>query len=133
MKDCRNELLRKKNAIVENLKSTELSLLDEVKKNPRFWSSEGLDVRLTTQTALVLTAEVAVPKPSEKITKKQALNSAVQLLFHIDVFRQSINRISGHYRCLQEYCVYCHVKSLLCDYESMSGKCKTYRARAFLT
>jgi len=45
------------------------------------------------------------------------LNSAVQLLWHIDVFRQSINRISGHYRCLQEYCVYCHVKALLSDYE----------------
>ena len=67
IKNCRDELLRKKNSIIENLKTTELSLLDEVNKYPRFWTSDGFKVRLTTRTALVLTAEIVVPKPLDNL------------------------------------------------------------------
>ena len=70
IKDCRDKLLRKKNLIIENLKSTELSLLDEVNKYPRFWTSDGFKVRLTTRTALVLTAEIVVPKPLDNLEQK---------------------------------------------------------------
>lgn len=39
------------------------------------------------------------------------LNSAVQVLWHLDAFRESFNRLKGHI-CSAENCVYCAMESL---------------------
>ena len=123
MKQCQEELMREKNSIIKNLQRTEKSLLDELNTNPRLWNRECFEFKLTSQVDLVLKADLKKQDRAKKKRNDSWLNSTVQLLWHIDVFRQSINRISGHYRCLQEYCVYCHVKALFSDYEYNSGKC----------
>ena len=63
--------------------------------------------------------------------EKQIFNNRIhnfsillQLLWHLDVFRDSIQKLSGfgHYRCQQERCVYCHVRSLMNQYKYRNGQ-----------
>ena len=37
--------------------------------------------------------------------------------YSLDPFRNCIERINGHYNCLEDYCVYCHIKTLLSEYQ----------------
>ena len=129
MKQCQKELLRKKNSIIQNLQTTEKSLLDGVNTNPRSWNRECFKFSLTSQIKLVLNADLNVHDRAERGLQFQradkreleGVNLAVKLLYSISFFRQSVNRISGHYQCLRYYCVYCHVKAFFSDYEYIVG------------
>ncbi|CAM9590236.1 unnamed protein product [Lampetra fluviatilis] len=45
------------------------------------------------------------------------LNSAVQVLWHLDVFRRSFRQLTQH-QCLGEACVFCALKALFSQFES---------------
>ena len=66
MKQCQEELLRKKNSIIENLQSTEKSLLDKVNTNPRLWGKECFKFILNSQAILVLDADSNVQDRAER-------------------------------------------------------------------
>ena len=130
MRQFQEELLRKKNSIIENLQSTEKSLLDKVITNPRFWETKCFKFILNSQKKIVFDADINVHDRAERAERAdkrelevEGVNLAARLLYGISIFRQSVNRISGHYRCLREYCVYCHVKALFSDIEYSSGYC----------
>ena len=63
MKQCQEQLLRKKNSIIENLQSTEKSLLQKVNTNPKIWNREYFEFNLNSQATLVLEADVMVQDP----------------------------------------------------------------------
>ena len=60
MMQCQEELLRKKNSIISNLRLTEKSLLDEVNANPKLWDRERFKFNLSSQKTLVLKADLAI-------------------------------------------------------------------------
>ena len=66
MKQCQEELMRKKNSIIQDLQRTEKSLLDEVNTNPRVWNRGCFEFKLTTQANLVLKADIKIEDPAEK-------------------------------------------------------------------
>ena len=133
MRQFQEELLRKKNSIIEKLQSTEKSLLDKVITNPRLWEKECFKFSLNSQIKLVFDADLNVHDRAERGLQVQradkreleGVNLAAKLLYSISVFRQSINRMTRHYRCLQEYCVYCHVCAFFSDseYNWREGNC----------
>lgn len=45
------------------------------------------------------------------------LNSAVQVLWHLDVFRRSFRELTGH-ACLGEACIFCALKGLFDQFQS---------------
>ncbi|UXI14335.1 ubiquitin specific proteinase [Sarcoptes scabiei] len=47
------------------------------------------------------------------------LNSAVQVLWHLDVFRRSLREISGH-ACMGDCCLFCALKDLFNQFQSSS-------------
>ncbi|XP_016357427.1 inactive ubiquitin carboxyl-terminal hydrolase 53-like isoform X2 [Sinocyclocheilus anshuiensis] len=44
------------------------------------------------------------------------LNSAVQVLWQLDIFRRSLRQLSGHF-CLGEACIFCALKSIFCQFQ----------------
>ncbi|XP_037539219.1 inactive ubiquitin carboxyl-terminal hydrolase 53 [Nematolebias whitei] len=44
------------------------------------------------------------------------LNSAVQVLWHLDIFRRSLRQLPGHF-CLGESCIFCALKSLFTKFQ----------------
>ena len=66
MKQCQEELMRKKNSIIQNLQRTEKSLLDEVNTNPRLWNRECFEFKLTSKVDLVLKADLKIQDRAEK-------------------------------------------------------------------
>ena len=60
MKQCQEQLLRKKNAIIENLQSTEKNFLQKVNTNPKFWDRESFEFNLGSWVTLVLKADLVV-------------------------------------------------------------------------
>ena len=66
MKQCQEELLRKKNSIIKNLQSTEKSLLDKVNTNPKMWDREGFKCNLKSQMTVVLKADLIVQDRTEQ-------------------------------------------------------------------
>ena len=66
MKECREELLQKKNSIIQHLQSTETYLLNEVNTNPILWDDECLKFHLTHQSTLVLKADIIVQNREER-------------------------------------------------------------------
>ena len=67
MKQFQEELLRKKNSIIENLQSTEKSLLDKVNTNPRLWGKECFKFILNSQATLVLNADLNIQDRAEPL------------------------------------------------------------------
>uniref|UniRef100_A0A8C5FQH7 USP domain-containing protein n=1 Tax=Gadus morhua TaxID=8049 RepID=A0A8C5FQH7_GADMO len=47
------------------------------------------------------------------------LNSALQVLWHLDIFRRSFRQMSSH-RCSQDSCVFCALKSIFSELQSSS-------------
>ncbi|XP_073697673.1 inactive ubiquitin carboxyl-terminal hydrolase 53 [Garra rufa] len=44
------------------------------------------------------------------------LNSAVQVLWQLDIFRRSLRQLSGHF-CLGDACIFCALKSIFCQFQ----------------
>nr|XP_057924084.1 inactive ubiquitin carboxyl-terminal hydrolase 53 [Doryrhamphus excisus]XP_057924085.1 inactive ubiquitin carboxyl-terminal hydrolase 53 [Doryrhamphus excisus]XP_057924086.1 inactive ubiquitin carboxyl-terminal hydrolase 53 [Doryrhamphus excisus] len=44
------------------------------------------------------------------------LNSAVQVLWHLDIFRRSLRQLPGHF-CLGESCIFCALKSIFSQFQ----------------
>ncbi|XP_051560965.1 inactive ubiquitin carboxyl-terminal hydrolase 53 isoform X1 [Myxocyprinus asiaticus] len=44
------------------------------------------------------------------------LNSAVQVLWQLDIFRRSLRHLSGHF-CLGDACIFCALKSIFCQFQ----------------
>uniref|UniRef100_A0A8C1JDB9 Ubiquitin specific peptidase 53 n=1 Tax=Cyprinus carpio TaxID=7962 RepID=A0A8C1JDB9_CYPCA len=44
------------------------------------------------------------------------LNSAVQVLWHLDIFRRSLRQIPNHY-CLGDSCIFCALKGIFCQFQ----------------
>ena len=66
MKQCEEELLRKKNSIIENLQSTEKSLLANVDRNPRLWDRECFEFKVNSQATVVLRADLTAQDRTEQ-------------------------------------------------------------------
>ena len=66
MKQCQEEFMRKKNSIIQDLQTTQKSLLDQVKTNPRLWNRECFEFKLTSQANLVLKADLKIQDRAEK-------------------------------------------------------------------
>ena len=49
------------------------------------------------------------------------LNSAVQIFWHLDLFRRSFRRLSEHY-CLEDACIFCGIK-VICLYLRLESIC----------
>ena len=62
IKHCQDELIRKKNSIIDNLNLTKVSLMQSINENPRLWRNEEFQFQLTTETQLVLKADVSNTK-----------------------------------------------------------------------
>ncbi|KTF84345.1 hypothetical protein cypCar_00044331, partial [Cyprinus carpio] len=44
------------------------------------------------------------------------LNSAVQVLWHLDIFRRSLRQLPNHY-CLGDSCIFCALKGIFCQFQ----------------
>uniref|UniRef100_A0A671K4M9 Inactive ubiquitin carboxyl-terminal hydrolase 53-like n=1 Tax=Sinocyclocheilus anshuiensis TaxID=1608454 RepID=A0A671K4M9_9TELE len=44
------------------------------------------------------------------------LNSAVQVIWQLDIFRRSLRQLSGHF-CLGDACIFCALKSIFCQFQ----------------
>ncbi|CAI9547137.1 unnamed protein product, partial [Staurois parvus] len=49
------------------------------------------------------------------------LNSAVQVLWQLDIFRRSLRGLTGHV-CLGEACIFCALKSLFAQFQTSREK-----------
>ena len=72
MKKCQEQLLRKKNSIIENLQSTEKSLLQKVNTNPKIWNREYFEFNLISQATLVLPTQSAI-EPVQSVPVPQSV------------------------------------------------------------
>ncbi|KAF7649897.1 hypothetical protein LDENG_00134490 [Lucifuga dentata] len=49
------------------------------------------------------------------------LNSALQVLWHLDIFRRSFRQLSSH-KCMQDSCIFCALKSIFTQFQYSSEK-----------
>ena len=49
IKHCQEELLRKKNSIIDNLNSAKVSFVENINENPRLWRNEEFQFQLTNE------------------------------------------------------------------------------------
>ena len=66
MWQCREELLRKKNSIIQELRSTQMSISDMIKTDPRVWDDEYFHFDLNSQATLLLKADIFVHDPAQR-------------------------------------------------------------------
>lgn len=46
IKHCQQEIHRQKNSIIEELRSSEINLVKNIKQNPKLWSEASLDIKI---------------------------------------------------------------------------------------
>ncbi|XP_055018833.1 inactive ubiquitin carboxyl-terminal hydrolase 54-like [Boleophthalmus pectinirostris] len=49
------------------------------------------------------------------------LNSALQVLWHLDIFRRSFRQLSSH-KCMEDSCIFCALKSIFAQFQYSSEK-----------
>uniref|UniRef100_A0A3B5LAA9 USP domain-containing protein n=1 Tax=Xiphophorus couchianus TaxID=32473 RepID=A0A3B5LAA9_9TELE len=49
------------------------------------------------------------------------LNSALQVLWHLDIFRRSFRQLSSH-KCLEDSCIFCALKNIFAQFQFSSEK-----------
>ncbi|KAM9424225.1 LOW QUALITY PROTEIN: inactive ubiquitin carboxyl-terminal hydrolase 53 [Pholidichthys leucotaenia] len=52
------------------------------------------------------------------------LNSAVQVLWHLDIFRRSLRQLPGHF-CLGDPCIFCELKGIFREFQSSRERALT--------
>ena len=71
MKQCREELLRKKNQIIQKIRSTKTSMSDMIKTDPRVWDDECFHFDLNSQANILLKADIFVQDPVQRIRARE--------------------------------------------------------------
>ncbi|XP_028324347.1 inactive ubiquitin carboxyl-terminal hydrolase 54-like isoform X2 [Gouania willdenowi] len=76
--------------------------------------------------SMVTQATPTTPKiaPSKGLSNEPGqnscfLNSALQVLWHLDIFRRSFRQLTSH-RCLKDSCIFCALKTLFTQFQSSS-------------
>ena len=65
MEQCQEELLRKKNLIIQKLRSTKTSLSDFIKNDPILWDEKCFSFDLSSHATLLLKADILVLDPTK--------------------------------------------------------------------
>ena len=73
MWQCREELLRKKNSIIQELRSTQMSISDMIKTDPRVWHEECFNFDLNSHVHSRLNADIFVQDPAERARRYREL------------------------------------------------------------
>lgn len=71
MEQCQEELLRKKNSIIQKLQSTKISILDMIKTDPRLWDADCIHFDLNSQATLLLKADIFVQDPAQRARNRE--------------------------------------------------------------
>ena len=71
MKQCQNELLQKKNSIIQKLQSTKTSISNMIKTDPRAWDDECFNFELNSKATLIFKADIFVQDPAERATNRK--------------------------------------------------------------
>ena len=71
MKQCRGELFRKKNSIIQELRSTKTSMSDMIKTDPRVWDEEFFNFDLNSEATLILKADISVQDPAQRARDRE--------------------------------------------------------------
>ena len=66
MKQCQEELLRKKNSIIQKLQSTKISMLDAIKTDPSSWDETCFNFEFNSKATLLLKADIFVKGPAQR-------------------------------------------------------------------
>ena len=66
MKQCQEELLRKKNLIIQKLQSTKISILDTIKTDPRLRNEEYFNFDFKSKATLLLEADISIQDPQNR-------------------------------------------------------------------
>ena len=74
MWQCREELLRKKNQIIQKIRSTKTSMSDMIKTDPRVWHEECFYFDLNSHVHLRLNADIFVQDPAERVRRHRELD-----------------------------------------------------------
>ncbi|XP_016430575.1 inactive ubiquitin carboxyl-terminal hydrolase 54-like [Sinocyclocheilus rhinocerous] len=78
------------------------------------WSGSGLDK--SYQPGSMISLALTKGLLNEPGQNSCFLNSAVQVLWQLDIFRRSLRQLSGHF-CLGEACIFCALKSIFCQFQ----------------
>ena len=96
MKQCQEELLRKKSLIIRNLQSTRISILDAIKTDPRLWDEKCFNFDFKSKANLLLEADISIQELTKKLEeiKEEAKRKANEerMTKHMDIFV----KINGH-------------------------------------
>ena len=71
MKQCQEELLRKKNLIIQKLQSTKISILDTIKTDPRLRNEEYFNFDFKSKATLLLEADISIQDPAERAENRE--------------------------------------------------------------
>ena len=90
MKQCQEELLQKKNSIIQNLQSTRISILDAIKTDPRLWDDKCFNFGFKSKATLLLEADISIHELTKKLKeiKVEAARKANEELMtkNMDIF-----------------------------------------------
>ena len=90
MKQFQEELLRKKNSIIQNLQSTRVSILDAIKTDPRLWDEKCFNFDFKSKATLLLEADISIHELTKKLKeiKVEAARKANEELMtkYMDIF-----------------------------------------------
>ena len=90
MKQCQEELLRKKSLIIRNLQSTRISILDAIKTDPRLWDEKCFNFDFKSKATLLLEADISIHELTKKLKeiKVEAARKANEELMtkYMDIF-----------------------------------------------
>ncbi|XP_032441656.1 inactive ubiquitin carboxyl-terminal hydrolase 54-like isoform X2 [Xiphophorus hellerii] len=75
---------------------------------------------------VVATHTMASIAPSKGLSNEPGqnscfLNSALQVLWHLDIFRRSFRQLSSH-KCLEDSCIFCALKNIFAQFQFSSEK-----------
>ena len=81
IEQCQEELLRKKNSIIQKLQSTRIAILEMINTDPRLWDTDCIQFDLNSQATLLLKADVFVQDPVQRarnreLEEKEAIRKA---------------------------------------------------------
>ena len=77
------ELLQKQNSVIEKLKSSESSLLDQFNSNPSLELAENLMFDLTSEVKLIFDVEIISPNDIQNIDKLEITDRKISEALYI--------------------------------------------------
>lgn len=116
MNQFQEELLQKKKSIIQNLQSTEISLMNTIKSNPRLWDEECLKFNLLYKSTLVLKADIFGRLESSRARIQQQKNEREAILLQIQKEQFQVRPIR-----FSLYRVTLYLKSLVILFEFNKG------------